>query len=82
MDLVRELLLYFEAKSDFRPVTTEAIAIAGYDSRAILYHVDIMYEAGFLSCEPVRSSTSDRLVKAIPFRLTWGGPRVPRCNAE
>jgi hypothetical protein len=72
-DLVRALLLYFEAKQEFRPIKSKEIAIAGYDSRAIVYHIDLMYEGGFLSCEPVTSSTSNRLIEAIPFRLTWKG---------
>ena len=72
-DLVRALLLYFEAKQDFRPIKSNEITIPGYDSRAIVYHVDLMYEGGFLSCEPIVSSTSNRLIEAIPFRLTWKG---------
>ena len=72
-DVIRELLIFFEEKLDSNLVAAKAININGHDSAIIQYHLDLMYEAGFLSGEPVRSSTSDRLAYILPFRLTWKG---------
>jgi hypothetical protein len=44
-----------------------------YSERDIKYHLRLMYQAGFLDCEPVKSSTSDRVIYVIPFDLTWDG---------
>lgn len=74
MDLVRTLLFYFEDKSDSAHVKAEDIIIEGFDQSTIQYHIDMMCEADLLSCEKMQSTTtSDRLVKALPFRLTWEG---------
>jgi hypothetical protein len=32
-----------------------------------------MYEAGLIEGEPFTSSTSSRVIKVIPFSLTWQG---------
>ena len=74
MDLVRSLLFYFEDKSDTAHIEAEDITLEGYDQSLIPYHINIMCEAGLLSCEELNSSTTPgRLVRAIPFRLTWKG---------
>jgi hypothetical protein len=73
-DLVRKLLFYFEEKPDFGLVKPEDIEIPGYEPYLIAYHVHLMCEAGFLSCERITSkTTADRLIRAYPFRLTWEG---------
>jgi hypothetical protein len=72
MDLVRQLLLYFEDRTDEEMLQQDEVRIDGYDSKIVGYNIDIMYEAGLLCCEPVLSQHG-RLVKAIPFRLTWDG---------
>ena len=72
-DLIRKLLVFFEDKSDCNRVEVGTIHIEGFDTILIQYHLDLMYEAGFLSGEPMRSSTSDRLIGVLPFRLTWKG---------
>ncbi len=73
MDLIRTLLFYFENKSDSAHVEAEDIILEGFDQNSIQYHIVIMCEAELLSCEKIQSTSSDRLVKAIPFRLTWEG---------
>jgi hypothetical protein len=74
MELIRKLLFYFEEKDDFRYVKSQDILIPGYEPSSISYHVDLMCEAGLLSCERITSGTKpDRLIDAIPFRLTWSG---------
>lgn len=72
-ELIRKLLLFFEERPDIGLIEAKSIGIEGHDPTTIQYHIDLMYEAGFLSCEPVSSSTSDRLIYALPFRLTWQG---------
>lgn len=69
-DLVRKLLLFFDA-SDGEPV--EVPPIGGYDTQAIKYHLVLLYDAGFLRCEPVNSRSGERLVYVLPFELTWAG---------
>ena len=74
MDLVRELLLYFEAKPDPHMVMPGDIEMPGYTSSDIHYHVILMCEAGLLACERVESSTTpSRPVDALPFGLSWEG---------
>jgi len=45
----------------------------GYDDLNIKYHLVLLYDAGFLRCEPEKSTTSDRVIQVIPFDLTWDG---------
>lgn len=65
-DLVRELLIHIEENDrlDFRQLT---------GSRdAILYHVEILVEAGFIK-GTVDSDESGRRTTAFVQRLTWKG---------
>ena len=71
MDLVRKLLTFFEEKQGLEHV--EVPPIEGYDDSTIKYHLVLLHDAGLLRCEPIRSSTSDRLIYVIPFDLTWQG---------
>jgi hypothetical protein len=70
-ELVRRLLAYFEEKSG--PEHVEVPSIEGYDELTIKYHLVLLYDAGFLRCEPVTSSSSDRVIYVLPFELTWDG---------
>jgi hypothetical protein len=70
-ELVRKLLLFFEEKDN--PDFIKVPPIAGYDELTIKYHLVLLYDAGLLRCEPVKSSTSDRVIYVIPFELTWDG---------
>ena len=71
MDLIRKLLLYFEGKDS--PECVEVPSVEDYDSTTIKTHLVLMYDAGLLRCEPIKSSTSDRVIRVIPFELTWAG---------
>ncbi len=71
MELVRRILGYFEGKDDAKPV--EDLAIEGYHASTIQYHVILLYEAGLIAGEPTRSKSSDRIIRVLPFRLTWEG---------
>lgn len=70
-DLIRELLLQFEAKEDAAVV--ERPEVEGQIHGIVAYHCRLLHDAGFLRCEPVRSSSSDRLIDVLPFELTWDG---------
>jgi len=72
-EVIRRLLLFFEEKPDVNLVEAKSVKIDGQDLATIQYHIDLMFEAGFLSYETANSSTSDRLIYALPFRLTWKG---------
>lgn len=72
LDLVRKLLIHFDEKEDAEIV--EHIHIEGYDTLTVNYHLVLMDEAGFLSCERDMSSTTpDRVIRVQPFFLTWKG---------
>ena len=71
MDLVRKLLTFFDEKPG--PEHVEVPPIEGYDDSTIKYHLVLLHDAELLRCEPVRSSTSDRVIYVIPFDLTWQG---------
>jgi hypothetical protein len=71
-DLIRKLLLYFEEKPNDRHVKVPPIE--GYSDLQIEYHLRLMYEAGLLRCEVMSSSTTpERVIRVIPFGLTWQG---------
>lgn len=70
-DLIRALLLQFEAKGNSAVV--DMPEVEGYSNELVAYHCRLLYDAGFLRCEPVKSSTSDRVIRVLPFELTWEG---------
>ncbi|HCX83219.1 MAG: hypothetical protein A3E00_13540 [Curvibacter sp. RIFCSPHIGHO2_12_FULL_63_18] len=70
-DLVRKILLQFEEKESSTIV--EKPEVEGYSYEIVSYHCRLLYDAGLLRCEPVVSTTSDRLIKVSPFELTWDG---------
>jgi len=70
-DLIRKLLIFFEEKPGSEPVRKPEIA--GYNDIEIMYHLLLLNDAGFLRCEPIKSTSSDRVIKVIPFELTWDG---------
>ncbi len=70
-ELIRKLLFFFEEKED--PAHVEMPPIAGYSDIEIKYHCNLLYDAGFLWCEPTVSTTSERIIKVLPFDLTWNG---------
>jgi hypothetical protein len=71
LELIRKLLFFFEAKQSPEPV--EAPQLEGYDEVTIKYHLVLMCDANLLRCEPIKSTTSDRIIYVIPFELTWDG---------
>jgi hypothetical protein len=71
LELVRKLLLYFDEKP--HPEQVEVPPIPEYDEVTIKYHLVLLYDAGYLRCEPIRSKTSDRIIYVLPFELTWDG---------
>ena len=74
MDLVRDLLLYFEAKSETPGIHSSDVRMDGFTDTQIGLHLNIMAEAGLLICEPFRSSTNpDRFIRTLVFDLSWKG---------
>jgi hypothetical protein len=77
LDLVRNILLFFESRDSSSimsdAVIQEQLKFEGFDYRDVAYHLRIMAQANLLTCEPVVSSTSDRIIKVYPFELTWDG---------
>ena len=71
LELVRKLLFFFDEKPG--PNHVEVPPIEGYEATNIKYHCILLYQAGFLTCEPIKSSTSDRMIYVLPFELTWAG---------
>jgi DNA-binding transcriptional ArsR family regulator len=69
MDLVRQILLNFEAPSQKHPRIGK-INIDGYDRREIDYHVRLLYDAGLIS----RFDRPDLPVDAnAALMMTWKG---------
>lgn len=73
MDLIRHLLLFLDEKPDPSMIMAEDIPIEGFSRSEIQYHLNLMFQAGLLNGETVRSTTSDRLISVLPFDLTWQG---------
>jgi len=71
LELVRKLLVFFDKQTVANHV--DVPPIEGYDAETIKYHLVLLYNAGYLSCEPVRSSASERVIPVLPFELTWAG---------
>lgn len=71
-ELIRKLLFFFDDKPGAESVAVPDLG-PGYTQSQIKYHLILLYQAGLLDCEPVKSSTSDRIISVIPFYLTWDG---------
>ncbi len=71
LELVRKLLIFFDDKSG--PEHVQVPAIPDYDDLTIKYHLVLLHDAGYLRCETVKSTTSDRVIYVLPFDLTWSG---------
>jgi hypothetical protein len=71
IELVRKLLLFFDEKPG--PEQVKIPPTSGYDDATISYHLVLLHDAGYLRCEAVKSSTSDRVIYVLPFELTWSG---------
>lgn len=70
-DLIRKLLIFFDDKAG--PEAVEVPPVQDYDQITIRYHLVLLYQAGFLQCERIKSKTSDRVIQVLPFDLTWDG---------
>ena len=70
MELVRTLLLYFEDKPSDRVI--QVAEIDGYDAATIKYHQVLLYDAGLLNCEPIKTERG-RLLDVWPSELSWQG---------
>jgi hypothetical protein len=71
-ELIRKLLVFFDEKPDANHVEVPEVE-GDYSDSEIKYHLILLYDAGFLHCEPVKSSSSDRVIYVLPFTLTWDG---------
>src|SRR5713101_3265970 len=71
-ELIRRLLVFFDEKPDTAHVEVPDVG-AEYTESQIRYHLVLLYQAGFLNCEPVKSSTGARVIYVLPFELTWEG---------
>ena len=82
MELIRKLLMFFNEKEE--PEMVEAPDIGEEFSRSVIqYHLRLMCQAGWLSYEAERSSTSDRIIRVYPFDLTWEGHEfLAKINAD
>ena len=74
-DLVRRLLFLLEAKADMSPfLWTDPPELEGYREEEIKYHLILLYQGGLVDGEPMRSTTSDRIIDmGAVFSLTWEG---------
>jgi len=70
LELIKQILLYFESKTDWKH--EENIEIEGFDKKLVAYNLQLMYESGLINGEAITSNTG-RIYDVIPFRLTWDG---------
>ena len=70
IELIRKLLFFFDEKPG--PEHVDVPPIPGYDDSTIKYHCNLLYDAGYLRCEPVTTNTG-RVIYVLPFELTWQG---------
>jgi len=72
--LIREILKILEEKTAPGHMKADDFRIHGYDPQQIGDHLRQLYEAGFISGEAIRSSTTpERIIDVWPFDLTWQG---------
>ncbi len=74
-DLLRELLFLLEEKPDMSPwLWKDPPSIEGHDDKEVKYHLILLYQGGLVDGEPMRSTTSDRIIDmGAVFALTWEG---------
>jgi len=65
MDLVRKQLLAIESAQD-------ALSIKGYSKEALLYHLYLLDDAGFIRATFMRGSKGE-VMAAHVFEITWTG---------
>ena len=81
-ELIRKLLEFFRDK-DGPEYVLEPNVGDEYSASKVQYNLRLMYQAGLLNCEVERSSTSDRIIRVIPFDLTWEGHEfLAKINSE
>jgi hypothetical protein len=71
-DLIRKLLVFFDEKPNNKPAQHINLGDE-YSEELVQYHLALLYEAGLLTAEVERSSTSNRVIRVVPFDLTWEG---------
>jgi hypothetical protein len=72
--LIRALLHAIEAKNDAAHRTAADLPIEGFDRGQVSYHLRLLYEAGFVSGEALRSTSNpERIIDFWVFDLTWQG---------
>jgi hypothetical protein len=81
LDLVRELLLYFESKPTDEH--EDEVEVEGFTKIEVDYHLLLLEDAGLLRCERlVSSSTPSRVIRVLPFSLTWKGHEFLEASRE
>ena len=71
-ELIRKLLIFFVDKPSGEHVDLPDVG-GDWSETEVKYHLVLLYQAGFLNCEPLKSGSSDRVIRVVPFDLTWDG---------
>jgi hypothetical protein len=84
LDLVRDIMIHLDERDSCSIMRHEdlASAIGQEDVRLVAYQCRLMAQAGFIACETIKRSTSDRVINAIPFELTWEGHEFLRLSRD
>jgi hypothetical protein len=75
LELIRKLLFFFDAKPTPIHVTMDQLkseGFAAYEDATLGYHLVLLYDAGCIRAEPMKTSTG-RVYMVLPFELTWEG---------
>lgn len=72
IQLIIKILEYLEQRTYSSHI--ELVPLEGYSEAEVGYHQILCADAGLVFCEKVVSKTTpDRIIRAIPFDLTWKG---------
>ena len=67
IELIRKILIMIEEDE-----LSSASAIDSYSQNEVLYHIVLLYEAGFIECV-FKKTDQEGIVDAYVKRLTWDG---------
>ena len=71
MVLIKAMLQFLRDRDETSMI--RMIPIEDRSEAEIKYHQVLLAQAGFVEFEPVKSKTSDRIIEAYVFNLTWEG---------
>lgn len=72
LDLVREIMLALEQRPTSELLERDELTIQGRTTTEVMHHLNLLFDAGFLIAEPVRTNTG-RVIYVHAQTLSWAG---------